>query len=373
MASPEDTMILDTTKGRVVIAMRPDLAPGHVARIKELVREGFYDGIVFHRVIDGFMAQTGCPHGTGTGGSGKKLKAEFNKEPHVRGTVSMARARRSQFRRQPVLHLLRRRDLPRQPVHRLGQCGGGHGERRQDQARRAGARSRQDRQGDHGGRRQEVASTINARLACVDVGEAMRTDLFDFDLPAERIALRPAVPRDAARLLVVRPGGALEDRGVRDLPDLLNPGDALVVNDTKRDPGAAHRPAHRPRHRAEDRGDADRAARRLALARLRAAGEEACRRRRRPLRRGGQGLLPRPARRHGGGQGRGRRGDAVVCLPRAGAGPGHRRAGRHAAAALYRVASASPTSRTAPTTRPCSRATRARSRRRPRACISPTS
>ena len=72
--------------------MRPDLAPGHVARIKELVREGFYDGIVFHRVIDGFMAQTGCPQGTGTGGSGKKLKAEFNKEPHVRGTTSMARA-----------------------------------------------------------------------------------------------------------------------------------------------------------------------------------------------------------------------------------------------------------------------------------------
>jgi peptidylprolyl isomerase len=92
MASPEDTMILDTTKGRVVIAMRPDLAPGHVARVKELVRQGFYDGIVFHRVIEGFMAQTGCPHGTGTGGSGKKLKAEFNNEPHVRGVVSMARA-----------------------------------------------------------------------------------------------------------------------------------------------------------------------------------------------------------------------------------------------------------------------------------------
>ena len=92
MASPEDTMILDTTKGRVTIAMRPDLAPGHVKRIKELVRQGFYDGIVFHRVIDGFMAQTGCPQGTGTGGSGQKLKAEFNKEPHVRGTVSMARA-----------------------------------------------------------------------------------------------------------------------------------------------------------------------------------------------------------------------------------------------------------------------------------------
>jgi peptidylprolyl isomerase len=92
MASPEDTIILDTTKGRVVIAMRPDLAPKHVARIKELVRQGFYNGIVFHRVIDGFMAQTGCPHGTGTGGSGQKLKAEFNNEPHVRGTASMARA-----------------------------------------------------------------------------------------------------------------------------------------------------------------------------------------------------------------------------------------------------------------------------------------
>jgi len=91
-ASPDDTLILDTTKGRVVIEMRPDLAPGHVARIKELVREGFYDGVVFHRVIDGFMAQTGCPHGTGTGGSGQKLTAEFTREPHVRGTVSMARA-----------------------------------------------------------------------------------------------------------------------------------------------------------------------------------------------------------------------------------------------------------------------------------------
>jgi len=92
MASPDNTMILETTKGRVVIEMRPDLAPGHVARIKELVRQGFYDGITFHRVIDGFMAQTGCPYGSGTGGSGQKLKAEFNKEPHVRGTVSMARA-----------------------------------------------------------------------------------------------------------------------------------------------------------------------------------------------------------------------------------------------------------------------------------------
>jgi len=90
--SDDDKMILDTTKGKVVIAMRPDLAPGHVARIKELVRDKFYDNVVFHRVIDGFMAQTGDPTGTGMGGSGKKLKAEFSREPHVRGTVSMARA-----------------------------------------------------------------------------------------------------------------------------------------------------------------------------------------------------------------------------------------------------------------------------------------
>jgi len=92
MTSTENTMILETTQGRVSIEMRPDIAPRHVARIKELVREGFYDGITFHRVIEGFMAQTGCPHGTGTGGSGQKLKAEFSKEKHVRGTVSMARA-----------------------------------------------------------------------------------------------------------------------------------------------------------------------------------------------------------------------------------------------------------------------------------------
>src|SRR5215204_6762304 len=92
MADTEHTLILETTQGPVTIEMRPDLAPGHVARIKELVREGFYDGIVFHRVIEGFMAQTGCPNGTGTGGSDlPDLKAEFNAEPHVRGVCSMAR------------------------------------------------------------------------------------------------------------------------------------------------------------------------------------------------------------------------------------------------------------------------------------------
>ncbi|HEY0522222.1 MAG TPA: peptidylprolyl isomerase [Stellaceae bacterium] len=83
---------MDVPAGRVVIEMRPDLAPNHVAQIKELTRRGFYDGVPFHRVIDGFMAQTGDPTGTGTGGSGKKIKAEFNSEKHVRGTVSMARS-----------------------------------------------------------------------------------------------------------------------------------------------------------------------------------------------------------------------------------------------------------------------------------------
>ena len=87
-----NTLYLDVPKGRVVIQMRPDLAPKTVARIKELVRQGFYDGLPFHRVIAGFMAQTGDPRGDGTGGSGQKLKAEFSKEPFVRGTVAMARA-----------------------------------------------------------------------------------------------------------------------------------------------------------------------------------------------------------------------------------------------------------------------------------------
>ncbi len=87
-----ERLILETSQGPVTIALRPDLAPGHVARITELAKSGFYDGVVFHRVIDNFMAQTGDPTGTGTGGSGKKLPAEFSREPHIRGTASMARA-----------------------------------------------------------------------------------------------------------------------------------------------------------------------------------------------------------------------------------------------------------------------------------------
>ena len=88
----ENTLYMDLEYGRVVIEMRSDLAPNHVSRIKELVRSGFYDGVVFHRVIDGFMAQGGDPIGTGTGGSGENIDAEFSNARHVRGTLSMARA-----------------------------------------------------------------------------------------------------------------------------------------------------------------------------------------------------------------------------------------------------------------------------------------
>ena len=89
---PQNTLVLDTTQGRIVIKLRNDIAPQHAERLKQLARDHFYDNVPFHRVIDGFMAQTGDPRGDGTGGSGKRLKAEFNKAKHVRGTCSMARA-----------------------------------------------------------------------------------------------------------------------------------------------------------------------------------------------------------------------------------------------------------------------------------------
>jgi len=91
-ADLENTIYLELKDGRVTIELRPDVAPNHVARIKELVRQKFYDGIVFHRVIEDFMAQTGDPTGTGTGGSGQHLQAEFSNEKHLRGALSMARA-----------------------------------------------------------------------------------------------------------------------------------------------------------------------------------------------------------------------------------------------------------------------------------------
>ena len=93
MADLENTLILELDTGKVVVTLRPDLAPGHVERIKELAREGFYDGVIFHRVIPGFMAQGGDPTGSGMGGSKKpNLKAEFSDAPHMRGACSMARS-----------------------------------------------------------------------------------------------------------------------------------------------------------------------------------------------------------------------------------------------------------------------------------------
>lgn len=88
----EEQLVFTLEGGDVTIKLRPDLAPQHVARITELVKDGFYDGLTFHRVIDGFVAQGGCPDGTGMGGSGQNIPAEFSSEPHVRGTMSMARA-----------------------------------------------------------------------------------------------------------------------------------------------------------------------------------------------------------------------------------------------------------------------------------------
>lgn len=92
MSDKENTLILELKDGAVKIALRPDLAPKHVERIKQLVSQGFYDGLKFHRVIEGFMAQTGCPDGNGMGGSGKNIPAEFTDEPYVRGTCGMARS-----------------------------------------------------------------------------------------------------------------------------------------------------------------------------------------------------------------------------------------------------------------------------------------
>ncbi len=89
---PENTLVMEIEHGTIVIEMLPDVAPKHVARIKELTRQGFYDGIVFHRVMDGFMAQTGDPTGTGSGGSGQNIDAEFSTVPFTRGAVGMARA-----------------------------------------------------------------------------------------------------------------------------------------------------------------------------------------------------------------------------------------------------------------------------------------
>jgi len=91
VSDAENTLIMELDDGPIEISLRPDKAPQHVERIKELARDGFYDGLTFHRVIDGFVAQGGCPDGNGMGGSGQTIPAEFNDLPHVRGALSMAR------------------------------------------------------------------------------------------------------------------------------------------------------------------------------------------------------------------------------------------------------------------------------------------
>ena len=124
------------------------MAPKHVARVKELAKAGFYDGIVFHRVIPGFMAQTGDPTGTGTGGSGKgNIMAEFNKKPFKRGTVGAARSQNPNSADSQFFICFARRLAPERPVHRLGQSDRRHGERRQGRRRRAAGQPDQDDQG----------------------------------------------------------------------------------------------------------------------------------------------------------------------------------------------------------------------------------
>ena len=146
-----NTLILTTKHGKVVIRLRPDLAPKTVAQIKTLAKRKFYDGIVFHRVIPGFMAQTGDPTGTGSGGSDlPDIPAEFTSTPFKRGTVGMARSSDPELGQFAVLHLPRRRGLPRRQVHGVRRSRLRHGRRRQDQGghggqQRRGRQSRQDR------------------------------------------------------------------------------------------------------------------------------------------------------------------------------------------------------------------------------------
>ena len=144
-----NAIVIDTTKGRIVIKLRTDLAPQHAERIKLLAREGYYNNVPFHRVIEGFMAQTGDGKNfNGTGGSKyPNLAAEFSNVPFKRGIVGMARAASDQFRQFAVLHHVRRRRVAEREVHRDRRGGVGHGRGRQDQARRTGGRSRQDGEG----------------------------------------------------------------------------------------------------------------------------------------------------------------------------------------------------------------------------------
>ena len=159
-----DILVIETKNGKVLIKLRPDLAPKHVERVKTLAKEGFYDGLKFHRVIGGFMAQTGDPSGTGSGGSNyPDLPAEFSQEPYKRGTVGAARtadpnSANSQF----FICFDRQRLLePHRPVHHLGRGHRGHGQRRQDRQGRAAGHPRRDGEGlPAGGRRSEGGAGV---------------------------------------------------------------------------------------------------------------------------------------------------------------------------------------------------------------------
>ena len=152
---PENTLYMDIPYGRVVIKLRPDLAPNHVAQVKKLARQGFYDGTPFHRVIEGFMAQGGDPTGTGMGGSKlPDLKAEFTNTPFVRGVIGAARSDDPDSANSQFFIMLRAGAEPQRAVHGVGRGGGRDGPGRQDQARRAAGQTRQDRQAASRSRRQ---------------------------------------------------------------------------------------------------------------------------------------------------------------------------------------------------------------------------
>jgi hypothetical protein len=146
---PQSTLVIELKTGRVLIKLRPDLAPRHVERAKALARKGFYNGLKFHRVIDGFMAQTGDPRGDGTGGSNlPDLPAEFNAGvPFKRGSVGAARSNNPNSANKPVLHLLRRLRPSHRPIHPVGRGDRRHGARRQDHARRPAEEPGRDAQG----------------------------------------------------------------------------------------------------------------------------------------------------------------------------------------------------------------------------------
>ena len=299
MAKPEDTLIIETTKGTVTVEMRPDLAPQHVARIKELARQHFYDGVPFHRVIEGFMAQTGDPTGTGTGGSGKKLKAEFNAEPHTRGAVSMARAQSPDSADSQFFIVFDDATFLDKKYTVWGRVIGGM--ENVDKIKRGEPPSNPDK-------------ILSVRVAA-DAGlsaSVVRVAEFDFDLPEELIALRPASPRDAARLLVVDPSAAAADTRSHDArpSGAASAGRRARVQRHQGDSGRARGHSHARWNGSACLGHADRAARRSSLAGARASGEAAQGRRSHHLRRGWQCLPAREPCRDGRGAGRGGRGDA---------------------------------------------------------------